>query len=38
VTWKAGKGAHTVTSTVDPTNAIAESDEADNKLQRTVAK
>ena len=38
VSWKAGNGSHTVTSTVDPTNAIAESDEADNKLQKTVAK
>ena len=37
VTWKATKGTHTVTSSVDPTNKVAESNEADNKLQKVVA-
>ena len=31
VTWKATSGSHTVISTVDPRNVVAESDEADNK-------
>jgi hypothetical protein len=30
-TWKAGGGQHTVATTVDPSNAVAESDETDNK-------
>jgi subtilase family serine protease len=33
--WKATKGTHTFTGTVDPANAIAESNEADNKLVTT---
>ena len=37
VTWKATRGAHTVTSTVDPNNLVAESNETDNKLQKAVA-
>jgi hypothetical protein len=36
ITWKATKGAHTVTATVDPANKVAESNEADNKLQKAV--
>jgi CARDB len=37
VTWRpSGKGSHAVTGVVDPTNAIAESDEADNKAQQSV--
>lgn len=36
VSWKATKGAHTVTTAVDPADVVAESNEADNKLQRTV--
>ncbi len=36
VTWKPTSGSHTVTTTVDPTNAVAESDESDNKLTSTV--
>ncbi len=31
VTWSAKKGTHAVTSIIDPTNAIAESNENDNK-------
>ncbi|MEP6815210.1 MAG: CARDB domain-containing protein, partial [Marmoricola sp.] len=31
VTWKAAGGAHTFTASVDPLNAIAESNEGDNK-------
>ena len=33
--WKATSGTHTFTGSVDPGNAIAESDEADNKLVTT---
>jgi hypothetical protein len=37
VTWKpSGQATHAVTGVVDPTNAVAESDEADNKTQQTV--
>lgn len=38
VSWKSGKGPLTVTAVVDPQNAIAESNEADNKIQILVAK
>jgi subtilase family serine protease len=36
VSWKTTKGTHTVTAAVDPADAVAESNEGDNKLQRTV--
>ncbi|MEO5711713.1 MAG: CARDB domain-containing protein [Nocardioidaceae bacterium] len=36
VSWKSTKGVRTVTASVDPRNLISESNEADNKLQRTV--
>ena len=37
VTWKpSGKKTHTVTAVTDPQNALAESNESDNKLLRTV--
>ncbi len=39
VTWKPGGAkTHSVTSVVDPANAVAESDEADNKRQATVTR
>jgi hypothetical protein len=37
-TWKASGGQQTVTAVVDPQNAIAESDEADNKAQQVVGR
>jgi hypothetical protein len=36
--WSATGGKHTVTAIVDPGNAVAESDEADNKAQTTVGR
>ncbi|WP_310528462.1 CARDB domain-containing protein [Nocardioides sp.] len=36
VTWKTTKGNHTVTATVDPADRVVESNEADNKLQKSV--
>ncbi|MBF4763492.1 pre-peptidase C-terminal domain-containing protein [Nocardioides islandensis] len=35
-TWKPTSGSHTVVTTVDPTNAVAESDETDNKRSTVV--
>lgn len=36
VSWRAARGAHTVTSVVDPKNVIGESNESDNRLQKTI--
>ncbi|QNN51859.1 CARDB domain-containing protein [Nocardioides mesophilus] len=38
VDWKAGAGPHTVTSVADPRNVVVESDEADNKLQKSIGR
>ncbi len=36
VVWAASSGRHTVTSIVDPQNRLAESDEGDNKRQKSI--
>jgi hypothetical protein len=39
VVWKpTGTRSHTVTAVADPQNTVAESDESDNKLQRTIGR